>query len=103
MKFDRLLIVVVLLARTLSHAGPTLADAAVAERIHTLSVQIEQSPANQALRLQRTLAYLENNQRDFALADIRVAEAVGDPVEAAFTHGVVLYQTGDYVSARILL
>lgn len=101
MKFDRLLIVVVLLARTLSHACLTLADAAVAERIHTLSVQIEQSPANQALRLQRTLAYLENNQRDFALADIRVAEAVGDPVEAAFTHGVVLYQTGDYVSARI--
>jgi tetratricopeptide (TPR) repeat protein len=100
MKFDRLLIVVVLIAQILSHAGSTLADAAVAERIHTLSVQIEQSPANQGLRLQRSLAYLENNQRELALADIRVAEAVGAPLEAAFTHGVVLYQTGDFAAAR---
>jgi tetratricopeptide (TPR) repeat protein len=89
-----------LIALIFSCAGVVWADAAIAERIRALSLQLEQAPHNQTLYLQRSLAYVENNQQELALADIRAAETVGDPVEAAFAHGVVLYQTGDYASAR---
>jgi tetratricopeptide (TPR) repeat protein len=100
MKFPLFPGVVLLLALSLAHAGPARADAAAAERIRVLSLRIEQAPDNQALRLQRSLTYLDNNQLELALADIRAAEAVGEPVEAAFTHGVLLYKTGDYPAAR---
>jgi tetratricopeptide (TPR) repeat protein len=92
--------VVLSVALTLAHADPVHADAAIAERIRALSLRIEQAPDNQALRLQRSVAYLDNNQPELALADIRAAETVGEPVEAAFTHGVLLYKTGDYPAAR---
>jgi tetratricopeptide (TPR) repeat protein len=90
----------VLLSIALPLPGPAWADAAVSNRIGALSLQIAQTPGNQALLLQRSLAYIESNQPDLALADIQTAEALGDPVEAAFTHGVLLYQTRDYSSAR---
>jgi tetratricopeptide (TPR) repeat protein len=89
-----------LLALTLSHTGPVHADAAVAERIRALSLRIEQDPDNQSLRLQRSMAYFNNNQTDLALAEVRTAEAVGDPVNAAFTHGALLYKMGDYATAQ---
>jgi len=89
-----------LLALTLIHVGPTSADAAVAERIRMLSLRIEQDPDNQSLFLQRALAYAHNNQPELALADIGAAEAVDDPVQAAFTHGLLFYKTGDYASAQ---
>lgn len=100
MKFYLLPGVVLLTALTFTHPGPVRADAAVAERIRALSLRVEQAPDDQALRLQRSLAYLDNNQLELALADIRAAEAVGEPVEAAFTHGVLLYKAGDYPAAR---
>ena len=89
-----------LLALSLAHSGTVRADAAAAERIRALSLRIEQTPDNQALHLQRSLAYLNNNQLKLARTDIRTAEAVGEPVEAAFTHGLLLYKTGDYRAAR---
>jgi tetratricopeptide (TPR) repeat protein len=89
-----------LVAVVLAWACPVWADAGVAERIKALSLSIEKNPDNQALRVQRSLAYAESNQPGLALADIQVAETVGDPVEAAFTHGVLLYREGDYTSAR---
>ncbi len=91
---------VLLIAQCLSCGGTAWADAAVNNRIQVLSQKIENDPARQELRLERSLAFVENNQPELALADIRAAETVGDPVEAAFTHGLVLYQTGDYASAR---
>jgi tetratricopeptide (TPR) repeat protein len=94
-------VLVLLIALDLSYVGGVAADAVVDERIHMLSERIENDPGNQELRLQRSLAYVENNQAKLALADIRTAETVGDPVAAAFTHGVVLYQAGDYASARV--
>ena len=81
-------------------AAPVWADASAAARIAALTLQIEQSPDSQALRLERAIAYMERNEPQLALADIRVAEAVGDPVQVALTHGIVLYQTGDLVAAR---
>ncbi len=89
-----------LLALTLAPADPAVADAAVAERIRALSLRIEQYPGNQPLLLQRSMAYVDNNQPELALADILAAEAADDPVKAAFTHGVLLYKSRDYVAAQ---
>jgi tetratricopeptide (TPR) repeat protein len=83
----------------LLHPAPVSADAAVGQRIDALSQRIGQNPADQVLLLQRAMAYAESNQPDLALADVLRAEEAGDPVEAAFTHGVLLYRAGDYASA----
>lgn len=88
-----------LLAAVLAQPVPVAADAAVAERIGALSRRLEQTPADQALLLQRALAYAENNQPQLALEDVRSAEAAGDPVEAAYTHGLLLYRMNDYPAA----
>jgi tetratricopeptide (TPR) repeat protein len=88
-----------LLAAVLAQPDPAQADAAVAARIGALSQQLEQTPTEQALLLQRALAYAENNQPQLALQDVRRAEAAGDPVEAAYTHGLLLYRMNDYPAA----
>ena len=99
MKSSLLLSCAVLLLATLLQPGPAAADAAVTDRIGALSRRLEQTPYDQTLLLQRALAYGEDNQPDLALADVLRAEEAGDPVEAAFTHGVLLYRAGDYASA----
>ncbi|MCB1705558.1 MAG: hypothetical protein KDI17_11880 [Halioglobus sp.] len=76
------------------------ADADEGERIAALSAQVEQRPDDQDLRLQRAWAYLEFNQLDLALADVRAAESLGDPRKVAYTHGVLLVRQGDYTAAR---
>jgi len=98
-KSSLLLSCAVLLLATLLQPGPAAADAAVTDRIGALSRRLEQTPYDQTLLLQRALAYAEDNQPDLALADVLRAEEAGDPVEAAFTHGVLLYRAGDYASA----
>lgn len=89
-----------LIGLTLLPARLASADAAVEQRIEALSQRITQTPTDQPLRLQLALAYAENDQYPLAVAEIEAAEAVGDPVEAAYTHGVLLYRAGDYTSAR---
>jgi tetratricopeptide (TPR) repeat protein len=76
------------------------ADAGVSERIQMLSYKIEKNPKNLVLRLQRALAYMENNQPEMALADVRWAESRGDPAEAAYIHGVLLFRQQQYTEAR---
>lgn len=88
------------LALVLAPIAPARADAGVSKRIKVLSTHIDQSPENQALRLQRALAYVDDNQPELALADIRVAERLGDPLAAAYTYGVLLYRQGDNAAAR---
>jgi tetratricopeptide (TPR) repeat protein len=79
---------------------PASADAGVAQRIAALTLLVEQHPEDQVPRLQRALAYMENNEPALALSDIQVAETLGDPVAAAYTHGVLLYRQKDYSTAR---
>jgi tetratricopeptide (TPR) repeat protein len=80
--------------------APVIADAGISKRIKVLSTHIDQSPEDQALRLQRALAYVDDNQPELALADIKVAETLGDPLAAAYTYGVLLYRQGDNAGAR---
>tara|TARA_R110002049_G_scaffold67693_5_gene175753 strand:- start:1074 stop:1907 length:834 start_codon:yes stop_codon:yes gene_type:complete len=76
------------------------ADAGVSARIQSLSYKVEKNPKDVVLRLQRALAYMENNQSELALADVRWAEAQGDPAEAAYIHGVLLFRQKNYAAAR---
>lgn len=89
-----------LLALVFASIALVSADAGVSGRIASLSSQIQQSPEDQVLRLQRALAYMDDNQQVLALDDIRVAEKLGDPVVAAYSHGVLLYRQGDNAAAR---
>jgi tetratricopeptide (TPR) repeat protein len=91
---------ILLLALGFVPINPLWADAGVSQRIQSLTLQVEQSPKNPVFLLRRGLAYMEDNQPELALADIRLAESLGDPVEAAYTHGVLLYRQGDYAAAR---
>lgn len=100
MKRYRLPHLICLIPLVFAAATPALADATAAARISALTLQIEQAPDSQSLRLERAMAYIESNQPELALADIRAVEAVGDPVQAALAHGILLYRTGDLVAAR---
>ena len=91
---------ILVLALALLRVNPLWADAGGAERIQVLSLKVDQSPENPALRLQRAWVYLELNQLELAKADILQAEALGDPVEAAYPHGVLWYRQGNYAAAR---
>ncbi len=70
--------------------------------VYSHSPRIEQNPEHQALRLQRALAYLEDNQREL-FADIQLAETMDDPIAAAYTHGVLLHRQQNYAAARLIL
>lgn len=100
MKSSPLPALLCLIPLTLAFVAPAWADAAVAARLSALTLQIERTPDNPSLRLERAVAYIESNEPALALADIAVAETIGDPVQAAFTHGMLLYATGDIDAAR---
>jgi tetratricopeptide (TPR) repeat protein len=93
-------LLIVLFAVGIAQIKPLWADAGVSQRILVLTQHVEQDTDNPAPRLQRALAYMENNQPELAMADIRLAESLGDPVEAAYVHGVLLYRQQDYKAAR---
>ena len=80
--------------------GLLWADAAVEQRIDALSAKVEHDPDEQTLLLRRSLAYAENGQQALALADIQAAERMGDPIVAAFVHGLLLFRAGDLTAAR---
>jgi tetratricopeptide (TPR) repeat protein len=73
---------------------------AVESRIESLSSYIKAKPLDAYLYVQRGLAYSENNQPELALADIKKAEQVGTPVDAAMAHGILSYRAGDFDDAR---
>ena len=77
-----------------------LAHPGVEDRIHLLSEDIQAAPQSQYLYIQRGLAYSNNNQPEKALADIIAAEKLGEPIEVAFAHGILLYREENFVAAR---
>jgi tetratricopeptide (TPR) repeat protein len=72
----------------------------VEDRIHLLSEDIQAAPQSQYLYIQRGLAYSNNNQPEKALVDIIAAENFGEPIEAAFAHGILLYRGENFRVAR---
>ena len=61
---------------------------------------LEQAPTDQDLYIQRGIIYSEGGQYDAALADLRHAQTLGEPVLVAFQLGVLHYRTGDFEVAR---
>ncbi len=75
-------------------------DAATEARLTELTARIEQHPGEQAWLIQRARVYVDANRYELALGDIRAARALGNPSEAAFVHGILLYRSGELVAAR---
>ena len=71
--------------------------------IDYFTTQIREHPAEQALYIQRGIAYSNDGQFDPALADFRKAEQLGDPAVVAFELGVLHYRKGDFPGARSYL
>jgi tetratricopeptide (TPR) repeat protein len=75
-------------------------DAATDARLAELTARIEQYPGEQVWLIQRARVYVDANDYELALDDIRAARALGNPSEAAFVHGILLYRSGELVAAR---
>lgn len=92
-----------LIAFLLVCISPAWADADITKRIEALTRQIEQDPSDQALWLQRAMLHSENNQPELGLADVRAAGKIGDPSQAAYVHGYLLYNMGEHADALLFL
>jgi tetratricopeptide (TPR) repeat protein len=68
--------------------------------IDHFTAEIEKRPLDQALRIQRGIAYSNDGQFDEALADFLRAEQLGDPIAVAFDLGVLHYRKGDFPASR---
>ena len=81
-------------------APGALAHPGMHETIAYLSERIREAPEDQALYIERGIAYSEDGLLGPALADFRKAETLGDPVRVAFDLGVLHYRAGDFDRAR---
>jgi tetratricopeptide (TPR) repeat protein len=72
----------------------------VEEALGYFDRQIEQSPRDQALYVQRGMVYSNDGQYQKAEADFTRAAALGDPVLVSFELGVLHYRMGDVATSR---
>jgi len=68
--------------------------------IEALSESIRARPGEQELYIRRGQAYSNEGQLELALADLRRAEGLGDPLLVAFDLGVLHYRMGRLGTAR---
>jgi tetratricopeptide (TPR) repeat protein len=73
------------------------------ETVAELSERIREAPSDQALYLERGIAYSSDGKVELAFADFHRAEALGDPDLVAFDLGVLFYRTGEFAAARAAL
>lgn len=73
------------------------------ETVAELSERIRKEPSDQALFLERGIAYSSDGKVELAFADFRKAEALGEPDFVAFDLGVLFYRTGEFAAARAAL
>ncbi len=66
------------------------------DQLEEINRHLLQTPADQALLIQRGRVYSEGGQYEEALADYVRAGELGPPVLVAFDLGVLYYRTGDY-------
>ncbi len=80
---------------------PASADATADAKLAALQQAIETTPDNQALFIERASVFVDNGQMALARRDLRVAETLGNPLEPAYVHGVLLYREADFAGARV--
>lgn len=83
-----------LLPAAMAHPG---ASAAIDHFNH----QIEHNPQDQALHIQRGIAYSSDGQYDKALADLERAKRLGNPLAVKFDLGVLHYRRGELKTAKV--
>ena len=81
-------------------ASVALAHPGQHDQLQQVNRHLEQTPTDQDLYIQRGIIYSEGGQYDAALADLRHAQTLGEPVLVAFQLGVLHYRTGDFEVAR---
>lgn len=94
----KLALLLVLLA--VSHPGAARAHPSAAERIEHLGREIETRPQDPRPYLERGAAYSHDGQYELALADLRKAEALGDPALVAYELGLLHHRMGRLAAAR---
>jgi tetratricopeptide (TPR) repeat protein len=81
-------------------AASAFAHPGMHETIERLSERIRETPDEQALWIERGIAYSNDGQFELALTDFRKAETLGDPARVAFDLGVLFYRQGEFEKAR---
>lgn len=71
--------------------------------IDYFSARILENPRDQALHIQRGIAYSEDGDYAAALADFERAQELGDPAAVSFDLGVLYYRMRDFDRARMHL
>ena len=69
------------------------------DQLEQINRHIEETPAEQALYIQRGVVYSESGEYDRALADYHRAQTLGPPVLVSFELGVLRYRQGEYQRA----
>lgn len=72
----------------------------VEQALRYFDQQIEQSPREQALYVQRGIVYSNDGEYEKAKVDFTRAEELGDPVLVGFDLGVLHYRMGDFAASR---
>lgn len=70
------------------------------DQLQQVNRHLQDSPGDQTLYIQRGVIYSEGGQYAQALADLRQAQTLGDPVLVDFQLGVLHYRMGDYDTAN---
>ncbi len=100
MRRRTLLAILVASTVLLTMPRPVQAGPAAGTRLDILNEEIARNPGDQRLYLRRALLYSDSGEGARALADVATARTVGEPVEAALVHGILLYRDADYRGAE---
>lgn len=79
---------------------PARAHPAEAERIEILTRRIAAEPTSQRLHVARGAAYSHDGDFERALADLRAAEELGDPIAVAYELGLLRFRMGELEAAQ---
>lgn len=86
-----------------SHPSAVRAHPSSAERIAFLDREVEARPEDPRPYLERGAEYSHDGQYELALADLRKAEELGDPIVAAYELGLLHHRMGRLAVARTYL
>lgn len=81
-------------------AVTAVAHPGASSAIEHYSHKLEHKPKDQALHIQRGIAYSNDGQYDKALVDFERAEELGEPVLVAFDRGVLHYRHREFDKAK---
>ncbi len=93
----------IVLGVLLLDASYGLAHPASLEKIEILTRQIDARPTDQRLRVARGALYSHDGQYALAMADLREAEGLGDPIAVAYELGLLHHRMGKLALAKARL